>query len=345
MKYNTLGDSDLSVSEICLGTMTYGQQNTRQQAHQQLDYAVERGINFIDTAETYSTPMNPKTQGKTEAYIGEWLVKQQRDRLIIATKIAGYAPQLSWIREGNNHLNRQNIEQAIEASLKRLKTDYIDLYQIHWPDRYVSLFGRANYDIASVRETVPIQEQLEVFSDLIKAGKIRYLGLSNETPWGVCEFSHLAKQLGLPKVISIQNSYSLLNRVFEVHLSEACYENNISLLAYSPLAFGHLTGKYLQEIPTNSRVGLFPKFDERYQKTNMREAVKNYVEIAKKYNLSPTQMALAFVRSRWFVSSTIIGATTMKQLQENIDILDLELSQEILTEIDKVQARYPNPTP
>ena len=180
---------------------------------------------------------------------------------------------------------------------------------------------------------------------MIKAGKIRYLGLSNETPWGVCEFSYLAKQLGLPKVISIQNSYSLLNRVFEVHLSEACYENNISLLAYSPLAFGHLTGKYLQEIPTNSRVGLFPKFDERYQKTNMREAVKNYVEIAQKYNLSPTQMALAFVRSRWFVSSTIIGATTMKQLQENIDILDLELSQEILIEIDKVQARYPNPTP
>ncbi|WP_204105450.1 MULTISPECIES: aldo/keto reductase [Spirulina sp. CCY15215] len=345
MKYNTLGDSDLRVSEICLGTMTYGQQNTRPQAHQQLDYAVERGINFIDTAETYSTPMNPKTQGKTEEYIGEWLVKQQRDRLIIATKVAGYAPQLSWIREGKNHLNRKNIEQAIEASLKRLKTDYIDLYQIHWPDRYVSLFGRANYDIASRGETVPIQEQLEVFADLIKAGKMRYLGLSNETPWGVCEFSHLAKQLGLPKVISIQNSYSLLNRVFEIHLSEACYENNISLLAYSPLAFGHLTGKYLEEIPANSRVGLFPKFDDRYQKTNKIEAVTSYIEIAKKYDLSPTQMALAFVRSRWFVTSTIIGATTIAQLQENIDSLNIELSQEVLTEIDEIQARYPNPTP
>ncbi|MGK7926318.1 MAG: aldo/keto reductase [Spirulina sp.] len=345
MKYNNLGDSDLRVSEICLGTMTYGQQNTMQEAHQQLDYARERGINFIDTAEMYPTPMNAKTQGKTEEYVGEWLKKQQRDRIILATKVSGYAPQLSWIRGGKNRLDRANIEQAIDESLKRLKTDYIDLYQIHWPDRYVPLFGRGTYDISNERETVPIQEQLEVFADLMKAGKIRYLGLSNETPWGVCEFSHLARKFGLPKVISIQNAYNLTNRVFEIYLSEACHLNQIGLLAYSPLAFGHLTGKYLQEIPDNSRLSLFPGFDARYQKPNRIEAVTSYVEIARQYNLSPAQMALAFVRSRWFVTSTIIGATTMKQLQENIDSIDIELSQEIVTEIDKIQTRYPNPTP
>ncbi|MBE9126099.1 MULTISPECIES: NADP(H)-dependent aldo-keto reductase [unclassified Coleofasciculus] len=345
MEYKKLGDSDLLVSEICLGTMTYGQQNTVEDASEQLDYAVSQGVNFIDTAEMYPVPGRAETQGKTEEYIGQWLVKQQRDKLIIATKIAGPTSRISWIREGKRQIDRPNIEQAVEDSLKRLQTDYIDLYQIHWPDRYVPLFGAPNYDPKHERETVPIAEQLEVFADLIKAGKIRYLGLSNETPWGVCEFCHVAKQLGLPKGVSIQNAYSLVNRVFDIHLSEACRFNNVGLLAYSPLAFGFLTGKYLNGIPENSRVALFSGFGQRYEKSNLTEAVKAYIEIAQKHNLTPAQLALAFVRSRWFVTSTIIGATTMEQLKENLSSGNVTLDKDILAEIDAVHARYPNPTP
>ncbi|MGB7444066.1 MAG: aldo/keto reductase [Coleofasciculaceae cyanobacterium] len=345
MDYKKLGESDLMVSEICLGTMTYGQQNTIEEARQQLDYAVDQGVNFIDTAEMYPVPGKAETQGKTEEYVGEWLVKQQRDKVIIATKIAGPSPRFSWIRGENNRIDRQNIEQAVEDSLKRLKTDYIDLYQIHWPDRYVPLFGAPDYDPSQERETVPIADQLAVFAELIKAGKIRYLGLSNETAWGVCEFSHLAKQLGLPKVVSIQNAFSLTNRVFHTSLAEACRFHNLGLLAYSPLAFGLLTGKYLEGIPENSRLALFQGFGGRYQKTNVTEAIKAYVEIAHKYKMSPVQLALAFVRSRWFVSSTIIGATTMEQLQENLSSTEIKLDQDIIKEIDTVHSQYPNPTP
>jgi aryl-alcohol dehydrogenase-like predicted oxidoreductase len=233
----------------------------------------------------------------------------------------------------------------VEDSLKRLRTDYIDLYQIHWPDRYVPLFGAPDYDPAQERDTVPIAEQLEIFADLIKAGKIRYLGLSNETPWGVCEFCNLAKQLGLPKVVSIQNAFNLLNRVFQIHLAEACRFNNVGLLAYSPLGFSVLTGKHLNGKAENSRLTLFPGFAQRYDKTNVTEAVKAYVEIARKHNLTPAQLALAFVRSRWFVTSTIIGATTMEQLEENLSSIEVTLDKDILAEIDAVYARYPNPTP
>lgn len=345
MEYKTLGDSNLQVSELCLGTMTYGQQNTIEDAHQQLDYAVAQGINFIDTAEMYPVPGRADTQGKTEDYIGEWLVKQRRDQLIIATKVAGPTSRLSWIRGEKRRIDRPNVEQAVEDSLKRLRTDYIDLYQIHWPDRYVPLFGAPDYNPKLERDTVPIAEQLEIFADLIKAGKIRYLGLSNETPWGVCEFCHLAQQLGLPKVVSMQNAFNLLNRVFQIHLAEACRFNQVGLLAYSPLAFGALTGKYLNGKTENSRMSLFPGFGQRYDKTNVMDAVKAYVEIAHKYNLTPVQLALAFVRSRWFVTSTIIGATTMAQLQENLRSIEVQLSQEMLAEIDAVYARYPNPTP
>ncbi len=345
MEYKKLGDSDLLVSEICLGTMTYGQQNTIEDARQQLDYAVAQGVNFIDTAEMYPVPGRAETQGKTEEYIGEWLVKQQRDKLIIATKVAGRASRLSWIRGEKRRVDRSNVEQAVEDSLKRLRTDYIDLYQIHFPDRYVPLFGAPDYDPTQERETVPIAEQLEIFADLIKAGKIRYLGLSNETPWGVCEFCHLAKQLGLPKVVSIQNAFNLLNRVFQIHLAEACRFNNVGLLAYSPLGFGLLTGKHLNGKAENSRMALFPGFGQRYDKTNVTEAVKAYVEIAHKHNLTPVQLALAFVRSRWFVTSTIIGATTMEQLKENLSSVELKLDKDILAEIDAIHARYPNPTP
>jgi aryl-alcohol dehydrogenase (NADP+) len=345
MQYKQLSESDLKVSEICLGTMTFGQQNTIEDAHQQLDYAVAQGVNFIDTAEMYPVPTRAETYGSTESYIGEWLKHQQRDQLIIATKIAGPGRGFKWVRDGAKAIDRDNLKQAVEDSLKRLQTDYIDLYQIHWPDRYVPIFGQTVYDPSKERKTVPIAEQLTVFADLIQAGKIRYVGLSNETPWGVSEFSHVAKQLGLPKVVSIQNAYNLLNRVFDSALAEVSYRENIGLLAYSPLGFGLLSGKYLHDEPENARVTLFKGFGQRYLKPNVNEAVAAYVEIAQKHQLSPVQLALAFVRSRWFVTSTIIGATTLEQLKENLDSLNVVLNEDILAEIDAVHTRYPNPAP
>lgn len=344
MKYNQLGDSDLKVSEICLGTMTFGQQNTLEEAHQQLDVAVSQGVNFIDTAEMYPVPPRAETYSKTETYIGEWLKNQQRDKLIIATKMVGRGRR-KWVRDGNVGVDRKNITEAIEASLKRLQTDYIDLYQIHWPDRYVPTFGQTVFDYKQERDSTPIAEQLEVFAEMIKQGKIRSVGLSNETPWGVCEFSHAAKQLNLPKVVSIQNAYNLINRVFDSALAEACYRENIGLLAYSPLGFGMLSGKYINKKPENSRLALFEGFGQRYNKPNVKEAVNEYIKIAKKYNLTPINLALAFVRNRWFVSSTIIGATTLKQLKENLASVDINLTPEILAEIDAVHTRYPNPAP
>ncbi len=284
MKYNLLGDSDLRVSEICLGTMTYGYQNTQEEAHKLLDYAVSQGVNFIDTSETYPFPNPTKTLGMTEEYMGQWLIKQQRDQLIIATKIAGVSPQLTWIRNGQNRIDRANVIEAVEGSLKRLQTDYIDLYQIHWPDRYVPLFGDPDYDPQRERDTVPIAEQLEVFANLIKDGKIRYLGVSNETAWGVCEFGHIAQQLNLPKIVSIQNGF-------------------------------------------------------------VTEATKSYVNLARKYEITPAQLALAYVRTRWFVTSTIVGSTKIEQLQENLGSVNIELDQIILTEIEQIHHRYPNPTP
>ncbi|NEU77507.1 NADP(H)-dependent aldo-keto reductase [Hassallia byssoidea VB512170] len=277
MKYNQLGESDLKVSEICLGTMTYGQQNTIEEAHQQLDYAVAQGINFIDTAEMYPVPPRGETQGKTEAYIGEWLKKQQRSRLIIATKIAGPGRPFKWLRGGNIKIDRDNIKQAVDDSLKRLQTDYIDLYQIHWPERYVPTFGQTEYKPDLERETISITEQLEAFASVIKAGKIRYLGLSNETPWGVSEFVHIAKQQGLPKVISIQNAYNLLNRVFDSALAEVSRYTNVGLLAYSPLGFGLLSGKYTDEKkPENTRITLFQGFGQRYLIPILHEDALNY---------------------------------------------------------------------
>lgn len=349
MQYKPLGDSELLVSEICLGTMNYGQQNTLEEAAQQLDYAVSQGVNFIDTAEMYPAPTRAETQGKTEEYIGQWLRKQPRDQLIIATKVSGPSGDqtlpLTWIRGGKNRLDRANIDQAIAGSLRRLQTDYIDLYQIHWPDRYVPLFGAPDYDPQYERETIPLLEQLEALADLVKAGKIRYVGVSNETPWGVSEFSHLAQQFGLPKIVSIQNAFNLTNRVFQIHLAETCRFHHVGLIAYSTLAFGHLTGKYLSNIPAKSRLDLFPNFDKRYRKPYFQDAVKAYVEIAHRWNLTPTQLALAFVRSRWFVTSTIIGASNLEQLKENLSSVTITLDPEILAEIDKVHACFPNPTP
>lgn len=347
MQYKQIGNSDLLASELCLGTMTFGQQNSLEDAKQQLNYAISQGINFIDTAEMYPVPNKGETQGRTEEYIGEWLKNQQRDRLIIATKVAGPSRNLNWarVRNNQNRIDRANVTQALEDSLKRLQTDYIDLYQIHWPDRYVPLFGSKDYDISQERETTPFEEQLSVFADLIKAGKIRYLGVSNETPWGVSEFCRLAEKMNLPKIVSIQNAFSLVNRTFHINLAETCRFLNVSLLAYSPLGFGTLTGKYINGIPENTRLTLFPGFGQRYDKTNLSAAVEEYVNIAHKYGLTPAQMALAYVRSRWFVTSTIIGATTLAQLEENIGSLAVTLADQIIDEINGVHARYPNPTP
>ncbi|MEH2291761.1 NADP(H)-dependent aldo-keto reductase [Nostoc sp.] len=345
MQYNQLGNSDLKVSKICLGTMTYGQQNTIEEAHQQLNYAIDQGVNFIDAAEMYPVPTSAETYGLTETYIGEWLKNQQRDQLIVATKIAGPGRGFKWVRGGAKAIDRNNIKQAVDDSLKRLQTAYIDLYQIHWPDRYVPRFGQTVFDPIQVGETVPIAEQLEVFADVIKAGKIRYIGLSNETPWGVVQFSHAAKQLGLPKVVSIQNAYNLLNRFFDGAFAEAVYYENIPLLAYSPLGFGFLTGKYLNSKAEKARVTLFENFGQRYLKPNVSKAVAAYVEIAKRHQLSPAQLALAFVQSRWFVASTIIGATTLEQLKENLESINVVLNKNILAELDAVHTQFPNPAP
>lgn len=343
MNYRELPNSKLKVSELCLGTMTYGEQNSIADAHEQLDYAQAQGINFIDTAEMYPVPPRAETQARTEDYIGQWLKRQARDKLIIATKVTGPARGFRWIR-GGPHVSRAHILAAVDASLKRLQTDYIDLYQIHWPDRNVPMFGQSAFDPASERDSTPIAEQLAVFADLIRAGKIRYLGLSNETPWGVCQFVGHATQAGLPRVISIQNAYNLINRVFEYGLAETCYRERIGLLAYSPLGFGVLTGKY--QIPgAHGRLTLFPGFGQRYSKPNVSEAAAAYSALAHQLGMTPAGLALAFVRSRDFVASTIIGATTLDQLKENIDSRNLELSADAIKEIAVIHARFPNPAP
>ncbi len=344
MEYRRLGSSDLSVSALSLGTMTFGEQNTEQDAHQQLDMAAAHGINLIDTAEMYPVPPRAETQGRTESYVGSWLRKQAREKFIIATKIAGPSRGFGWIRNGPR-VNREHLNAAVDASLKRLQTDYIDLYQIHWPDRYVPMFGQTSYDASQERDSTPVAEQLAALFDLIKAGKIRYIGLSNETPWGVCEFSRLAKQEGLPPIVSIQNAYHLMNRTFESGLSEVCRHADVGLLAYSPLAFGHLTGKYLEDQKAQGRITLFPGFGQRYQKPNVPAATAAYLQIAKEAGISPAKMALAFARTRWFTSSVIVGATTPAQLEENLESSELTLSDELLKKIETVHELYPNPAP
>lgn len=344
MEYRQLGNSDLSVSALSLGTMTFGEQNDESQAHAQLDYAVARGVNLIDTAEMYPVPPRAETVHRTETYVGNWLKQQPRDRLIIATKIAGPARGFGWIRNGPR-ITPQHIQSAIEASLKRLQTDYIDLYQIHWPDRYVPMFGASSYDVAQERDSTPVAEQLQALAKLVEDGKVRYLGLSNETPWGVMEFTRCAQQLNLPGIISVQNAYHLMNRTFEHGLAEVCRHTHVGLLAYSPLAFGWLSGKYSTDAHAAGRITRFPQFGQRYAKTNVPAASAEYARIAREAGLSPAGMALAFVRSRWFTASTIIGATTMAQLQENLDSMDISLSAEILEQIEAVSRRYPDPAP
>ena len=344
MEYRQLGASDLQVSALALGTMTFGEQNSEAEAHAQLDLAVSHGVNFIDTAEMYPVAPRAETVYRTESYIGSWLKHQQRDKLIVASKIAGPARGFTWIR-GGPRITREHIHAAIDGSLRRLQTDYIDLYQIHWPDRYVPMFGATSYDVAQERDSTPIAEQLQALGELVREGKVRHIGLSNETPWGVSEFLRCAETLGLPRIISIQNAYHLMNRTFEAGLAEVCQHANVGLLGYSPLAFGHLSGKYLADPQVKGRVTLFQGFGQRYNKPNVPAATKEYVRIARESGLSPAQMALAFARTRWFTSSILLGATSVQQLQENLDSAEITLAAEVLEKIEAVHRVYPNPAP
>jgi len=347
MQYRQLGNSDLRVSALCLGTMTWGEQNTETQAHQQLDYALDQGINFIDTAEMYPVPARAETQGRTESIIGEWLRKRRcRDRIILATKVAG--PGRDWLthfRGGDNCLDRANIEAAVDASLRRLQTDYIDFYQVHWPDRQTNYFGKLGYPWPEEEHSIPIGETLGVLQDLVSSGKIRHVGVSNETPWGVMRYLCLAEEKGLPRIQGIQNPYSLLNRSYEIGLAEISHRERVGLLAYSPLGFGVLSGKYLEDPhPPAARLTLFPEYN-RYSNPQSRAATAEYVALAHRHDLDPAQMALAFVTSRPFVTSNIIGATTLDQLQANIASAALQLPASVLAGIEAIHAHHPNPAP
>ena len=346
MDYRPLGRTDLRVSALCLGTMTFGEQNTAGEAAAQLDRAVAAGINFIDTAEMYPVPPKAETMGRTEAYIGHWLASRGgRDKLILASKVAGPGTWLPYIRGGKNRLDRANIEQALEASLRRLGTDYLDLYQLHWPDRETNFFGKLGYEHADVDESVPLLETLEVLGELVASGKVRHVGLSNETPWGTMRFLELAERHGLPRMVSIQNPYNLLNRIFEIGLAEIAMREHCGLLAYSPMAFGALSGKYLDgRRPPDGRLTRFSRFN-RYSNAEAIAATAEYVAVARKHGLEPAEMALAFVTSRPFVTSNIIGATTMDQLEQNLASLDVTLSEEVLADIEAVHTRQPNPSP
>ena len=342
MKYKKLPNTDLNVSLLCLGTMTYGEQNNEKEAHEQLDYSISNGINFIDTAEMYAIPPREETQGKTEEIIGTWLSKRKdRDKIILATKVAG--PGMEYIRDGSR-LSKKHILQAADDSLKRLQTDYIDLYQVHWPERKSNFFGRLGYEY-SEEMGVSIEETLEAMSTLVKSGKVRHIGVSNETPWGTNKYLQLAKNEGCEKIITIQNPYSLLNRTYEVGLAEISQHENIGLLAYSPLGFGQLKGKYIGKIDDNTRLGLYGDWFTRYSNQNCLNAVKKYSKIADKHNVSLTHLALAFVNTRQFVTSNIIGATTMNQLKENIESINIYLNEEILEEVNEVHSDQPNPAP
>jgi len=351
MQLRPLTHTDLHVSPICLGTMTFGDQNTEAEAHQQLDYAVAQGINFIDTAEMYPVPPKAETYTRTETMVGNWLKHQPRDKIILSGKVAGPRRGLGWIRGGPPSLDRANIRAAIEGSLHRMQTDYIDLYQLHWPERNVPMFGQYQFDPAQEfengqqKEWVSIRNQLETLDELVKEGKIRYIGLSNEQPWGLMEFLRIAREYDLPRVATVQNCYNLINRGMEFGMTEVLYRENIGLLAYSPLAFGHLTGKYIDDPQAVGRVTMFLGYAQRYKKPNVGPASAAYAALARRHGLTPTQLALAFVYQRWFVSSTIIGATSMTQLQENIAAWQTRLSPEILQEIEALHLTYMNPAP
>ena len=344
MKYTTLSNTNIKVSKICLGTMTFGEQNTEAEGHEQIDFALDKGVNFIDTAEMYSIPARKETYGSTEKIIGSWIKKsRRRDDIVLASKIAGPGPYTTHIR--TTGFAKEAITEAVEASLKRLQTDYIDLYQLHWPTRPVNCFGLRDFPHEQFKkEEENFAAVLEALNGFVKQGKIRHIGLSNETPWGIMKYMQASKEHNLPRPISIQNSYSLIHRSYETGLSEVSMQEDIGLLAYSPLAFGVLSGKYLDNIPKDGRVTLFPTYN-RYSSQESAIAVRKYLEIAQRHNLTLAELSLAFVNQMPFVTSNIIGATKMSQLKENINSIHIELSDEILKEINEIHSIMPNPAP
>ena len=347
VQYTTLPRTDLEVSKICLGTMTFGEQNTEAEGHEQMDYALDRGVNFFDTAELYAIPPRPETQGLTEQYIGTWFAQRNnRERVVLASKIVGPSPNLTHIRKPMG-FEPDMIHEAVEGSLQRLQTDYIDLYQLHWPERATNSFGKRGYRIGKdTRWTDNFHAVLETMEDLVRAGKIRYWGLSNETPWGLNRCLQLSEQHDLPRPRTVQNPYSLLNRLYEVGLSEISLREDVGLLAYSPLGMGMLSGKYHNNTARpEARLVQFKKNYPRYLSEESYNATAGYLQIAEDYGLTPTQLALAFVHTRPFLTSNIIGATTMDQLRENIATIDVEVTREMEKRIDEVQEKYPNPAP
>jgi aryl-alcohol dehydrogenase-like predicted oxidoreductase len=345
MIYRQLGRTHLQVSALCLGTMTFGEQNTEAEAHAQLDRALDAGINFFDTAEIYPVPPKAETQGRTEHYIGSWLrARKCREDIILASKVAGPGDWVSYLRN-EPRLDRPNIETAVDASLRRLQTDVIDLYQVHWPDRPTNYFGQLGYRHAAQDNSVPIAETLGVLGDLVQAGKVRHIGVSNETPWGLMRYLEIAERQSLPRPVSIQNPYNLLNRTFDIGLAEIAHRENCGLLAYSPLAFGVLSGKYLHGAsPAGARLSLFERFN-RYSNPQGTAATQAYVALAQRHGLDPARMALAWVNQQAFVSTTIIGATTLEQLDSNLLSLDLQLNDDLLEEIENIHQQIPNPCP
>ena len=345
MNYKKLGNTDIDVSTICLGTMNWGEQNSEAEGFEQMDYALKQGINFFDTAEIYSVPPKEETFGRTEEIIGNWLNKtKNRNKIILASKVAG--PMRSYVRGGGFQYGKKNITEAIEGSLKRLKTDYIDLYQLHWPERTTNMFGALGYEHKDENNWNKFEDVLENLKKFIGQGKIRYVGLSNETPWGANKFLEISKEHNLPRMMSIQNPYHLLNRTYEVGLAEISIREKIGLLGYSPLAGGYLSGKFRNnQMPKKSRIALYPEFWTRYNKPNTGKAVDSYYEISKKYNIDLAQMSVKFCEIQPFMTSVIIGATTMEQLKTNIESVNVKLSKEIIKEINEIQKLYPNPCP
>lgn len=346
MQYGFLGKNKIKVSKICLGTMTWGEQNSVAEAFEQMDYALDQGVNFFDTAEMYPVPPRAETCHRTEEYIGQWFKERKnRTEVVLASKVVGPGAFVKHVRDGNTHLSRKNLFAALDASLKRLGTDYIDLYQIHWPDRPTNFFGQLGYKYSEKNDFIPIEETLFALDELVKEGKVREIGVSNETPWGVSEYLKLSREKGLARIASIQNPYSLLNRSFEVGLAEFAHREDLPLLAYSPLAFGVLSGKYLNGAkPEGARCTLWSRFD-RYFNQRGEEATAAYVQLASDFGLDPAQMALAFVNQRSFVLSNIIGATTMTQLESNLSSMNLELPKEVIKSLESLHLLYPNPCP
>jgi len=345
MNYKKLGNTDLDVSTICLGTMTWGEQNTQDEGFNQMNFALDQGVNFWDTAEIYSIPPKAETFGDTEIIIGNWFEEsKKRDKIILASKVCG--PMREYVRGGGNQFGKKNITQALEGSLKRLKTDYIDLYQLHWPERNTNFFGRLGYEHKEDSEWTRFEDILGNLKKFIDDGKVRHIGLSNETAWGLSKCLEISKSKNLPRMLSVQNPYNLLNRTYEIGLAEISVREKAGLLAYSPLAIGFLSGKYRnKQMPKNSRLERDGNFWTRYNKPNAEKAIEAYYEIAKKYDLDFAQMSLKFLEIQPFVTSVIIGATTIEQLKTNIESVNVELTNEIIKEINEVQAIYPNPCP